>query len=34
MNIQIQSSSENIASILQDIQSWSCPCSPLVHSRL
>jgi len=29
MNIQIHSWSEKIASILQDIQSWSCPCSPL-----
>ena len=29
INVQIQSWSEKIASILQDIQSWSCPCSPL-----
>jgi len=34
MNIQIQSWSEKIASILQDIQSWSCPCSPLSHISL
>jgi len=30
MNIHVQSWSKKIASILQDIQSWSCPCSPLV----
>jgi len=30
MNIQIQSWSEKIATILQGFQSWSCPCSPLV----
>jgi len=27
INIQIQSWSKKIASILQDFQSWSCPCS-------
>ena len=32
-NIQIQSWSEKIPSILQDIQSWSSPCSPLLFSR-
>ena len=34
MYIQIQSWSEKIASILQDIQSWSCPCSPLLLTEL
>ena len=29
-HIQIKSRYEKIASTLQDIQSWSCPCSPLV----
>jgi len=33
INIQIQSGSEKIASILQDIQCWSCPCSPLLFCR-
>jgi len=33
MNIQIQSCSEKIASILQDIQCWSCPSSPLARDR-
>jgi len=32
MTIQIQSWYEKIASILKDIQSWSCPCSPLAYS--
>jgi len=30
MNIQIQSWSEKIASILLKIQFWSCTCSPLL----
>ena len=34
MNIQIQSWSNKIASILPDIQSWFCPCSPLVAWHL
>jgi len=32
MNIQIQSWFEKISSILQDIQSWCCPCSPLIYN--
>jgi len=32
MNFQIQSWSKKIASILQNIQSWSCPCSPLLYT--
>jgi len=32
INIQIHSWSEKIARILQDIQSWSCPCTPLEHT--
>ena len=34
INIQIQSWSQKIASILRDIQSFSWPCSPLVHTAL
>jgi len=33
INIQIQSWSKKIVSMLQDIQSWYCPCSPLLPTH-
>ena len=33
INVQIQSWSKKIASILQDIQSWCCPYSPLIPTH-